>query len=76
MTDKWIKFAEVGNTGRTRIWNVITTYDDGTILGEIKWFARWRKYAFFPRPDTVYETTCLGGIVRFLNDQMEARSQR
>lgn len=40
------------------------------ILGMVKWFAKWRKYAFYPRDDepTVYEQTCLREIAKFIED--------
>jgi hypothetical protein len=35
------------------------------VIGYIKWFGRWRKYGFFPKPDTIYEETCLREIAHF-----------
>lgn len=32
------------------------------ILGEIKWFGRWRQYAFFPEGSTVWNKTCLDDV--------------
>lgn len=32
------------------------------VLGEIKWFGRWRQYAFFPSALTVWNTECLDDI--------------
>jgi hypothetical protein len=34
-------------------------------LGVIQW-CRWRCYAFFPEPDTLFEEKCLGDITAFL----------
>jgi hypothetical protein len=28
-------------------------------LGEIRWYGPWRKYALFPAPQRVFESTCL-----------------
>jgi hypothetical protein len=50
---------------KTGAWDVIAK--TGGTLGQILWFARWRKYGFFPAPDCVFETVCLGDIVAFLN---------
>lgn len=65
---KYIKFhlsEEQTKSGKTQIWNVTAKADDFT-LGQVRWFARWRKYSFFPAPDCVFEETCLGDIGDFL----------
>lgn len=62
----WIKFEEVrkSESGKTVIWQIFTL--DGTIcLGEVSWFGRWRKYAFHPERDTVFEQDCLREIATF-----------
>lgn len=67
----YIKFALMEQKPKTEVWRVLTR--EGGALGEIKWFPRWRKYAFFPFGDTVYEQICLGEIIKFLNDLMAKR---
>lgn len=32
------------------------------ILGEIKWFGRWRQYAFFPADGTIWNSQCLEDV--------------
>ena len=44
----------------------VTAKKDGFTLGEVKWFARWRKYVFCPAPDCLFEEVCLGDIADFL----------
>ena len=68
----WIEFVCVGDTGKTRRW-VVQEKRDGAPLGEIRWFGRWRTYAFYPARETVYEPTCLGDIAAFINAEMEKR---
>lgn len=73
---KWIAFEEVPAPldRKTKVWAVKTV--DGTAwLGEIRWFGRWRCYAFFPYTNTVYERTCLLDIVHFIDAQMLARQE-
>ena len=48
---------------KTQNWWVKT--DSGVTLGEVKWYAQWRKYAFFPEGLTVFEEVCLGEIAEF-----------
>lgn len=49
----------------TNWWNVRAL--DGTILGVVKWTSRWRRYAFFPEPNTMFEGECLFDITQFVN---------
>jgi hypothetical protein len=72
MKSKWIRFEQIGDTGKTKIWNVVTK-EEGYALGEIKWYAPWRKYSFFPLGSMVFEITCLMDIINFIKTQMEAR---
>ena len=70
----WVEFTEVGDTGKTKVWHVVTTYDGGgTVLGTIKWYGPWRKYSFFPTPTTLFEPTCLREIADFIDKAMAER---
>ena len=76
MTDKWVDFIlPPGQNPKTAIWHVIAKAD-GAVLGEIRWWGRWRGYAFFPRPHTLYEPTCLNDISRFITEAMSKRRAR
>jgi hypothetical protein len=74
---KWIEFKEVETAGRkTRIWAVMTTSElDPSSLGYIRWFGRWRGYAFYPDPGTLYEATCLNDIAAFIKEQNAAHRE-
>lgn len=50
---------------KTATWDVHAKRSGG-ILGSVKWFARWRKYCFFPAADCVFEETCLREIAEFI----------
>jgi len=75
MTSKWIRFelAEHQNP-KTSIWNVVAK-DGEFILGQIRWFGRWRGYAFFPQSNTLYENTCLSDIAGFIESAMRERKR-
>jgi hypothetical protein len=68
---KWIQFQVVRNTSRTQVWQVAARdvsknqLAGPTILGEVKWFGKWRKYSFFPETNTVFEQDCLRDIAHF-----------
>jgi hypothetical protein len=72
---KYIDFRLHGlsATGKTKTW-VVQNRENGTILGRINWFGRWRKYVFEPKPDMVFEETCLRDIAQFI--QQETTYQR
>ena len=65
---RWISFHLIFDTGKTKTWDVMTK-EEHAILGEIRWFGRWRGYAFFPLTDTVFEKTCLRDIANFIEEQ-------
>ena len=67
MTD-WITFKDAGTslTGKTRIWQVrVRPEQGGQLLGYVKWFGGWRRYAFYPSPETIFDQGCLLIIAEF-----------
>jgi hypothetical protein len=56
----------------TKRWDVQRA-DNHEYLGEVKWLAIWRRYAFFPNKGTAYDGTCLFEISEFCNHQTLAR---
>lgn len=42
-------------------------------LGEIKWYAQWRRYCFFPFDQVLFDASCLKEIQDHLNEMMAAR---
>jgi len=62
---KYINFRNErpSKSGKTKIWDVTSIRDE--ILGEIKWFGRWRRYAFNPGPLTVFEPGCMRVIANY-----------
>jgi len=67
---KFVDFTQaVQRTGaKTHTWAVLTV--QGHIpVGAVKWFGRWRGYAFFPSAETVFEQHCLRDIARFCEER-------
>lgn len=65
----WIvfEFAGPSKSGKTNEWRV-QPKDDGALaacIGVVKWYAPWRKYAFNPYTNTVFEQDCLREIATF-----------
>jgi len=68
---KWLEFKEEleTKTRRTKIINVISK-SHGDLLGEIRWFGRWRQYAFYPQPETVFTPECMQDITGVIQNLM------
>lgn len=63
---KWISFVErPQGAKKTRTWEVISDFG-GAELGQVRWFSRWRGYAFFPHSSTVFEKDCLRDLANFV----------
>lgn len=63
---KYIFFKEIGKTDKTVLYGIFSK-ENNIKLGMLKWFGRWRKYCFFPEPNTVYCGDCLVDIQKFLD---------
>ena len=76
MSATWIRFERIGDSasGKTRMWRVMA--NSGGDLGTIKWFGRWRCYAFYPDGATVYERKCLRDIADFCEEETRSRKKK
>jgi hypothetical protein len=65
---RWVSFQlEDRRAGaKTDVWNVWSLKTPPFHLGRVKWFSSWRKYAFFPTSQTLYEQDCLRDIAGFI----------
>jgi hypothetical protein len=70
MNSKWLIFEQTPCAGITQLWNV-RSKKHGDYLGSIKWFGRWRQYAFFPLPETAWNPECLKDICEFIRNLMD-----
>ena len=67
---RYLGFRFAGQKQKTQIWHVYSK-NHGSFLGYIKWFGRWRQYAFFPAAETVWNPECLGDIGVFIKKLMD-----
>ena len=77
-SSRWIDFVGPvrSPSGKTLVFSVCTKEDGAAkALGEIAWYGPWRKYAFSPRPNTVFEATCLRDLAAFCDWLMTGRGQ-
>lgn len=70
----FLQFHDHGpsKSGKTRVWG-IWSGQPGGYIGEVRWHAHWRRYAFFPNDGTLWDAGCLREVVAFIDEQMEAR---
>ena len=59
-------------TGKTWVYDVVSKM--GMMgLGEVKWFATWRQYAFFPYSETTFSSGCMNDVSKFIVALMDER---
>lgn len=68
---KFLNFTELPAKGVTKIIGVGN--NSGGKLAFIKWHSGWRRYAFFPFPDTLFDVACLNEISEFITELMDVR---
>lgn len=59
---------------KTTIWG-IWSGQPGGYIGEIRWYAHWRRYVFFPNDNTLWDASCLREITAFIDEQMLKRKE-
>ena len=74
---KYLEFVHVEDKPKTKVWEVRRKSEDiekdGLALGQIKYFGRWRQYAFFPYEGTIWNHECMMDIILFLNYENDLR---
>ena len=68
--------VDLGPGRETSDWLVETAYGTPITLGMIWWHRPLRCYAFFPKPDTFYEKTCLRDIANFCERETETQQRK
>lgn len=72
---KYIEFVPLDRPDlKTKIWRVQPIGEPGILLGHVKWFGRWRRYALFTEPMTVFEKDCLRTLADFC--EMKTKAHR
>ena len=57
---------------KTRKFTVLSKFDNAR-LGEVKWYARWRQYCFFPEGECVWSLDCMEDLTTFIHDLTEQK---
>lgn len=68
---EFISFIEVASKPKTKVWEVYSGKEifESALLGTVKWYGSWRKYAFFPEAQTLFEQQCLRDLADFCEKQ-------
>lgn len=62
-------YFELADKQNPSSWIIDVIADDGDVkLGEIRYYAHWRQYAFFTNGFIILEKTCMTDITRFLGE--------
>ena len=51
---------------KTPIYFLVNNNED--CIGTIKWHGAWRKFCFFPEPDTLWDNKCLNDVQKVINN--------
>jgi len=75
MSYKYLHFEEVETLPEKKTKRFLCLSSTGSVLGNVKWFGRWRQYCFYPAPETIFSTGCLDDIKDFILKLQEERKQ-
>jgi len=68
----YIEYMLTGQKPKTNVYTIFSK-SSGDRLGEIKWYAPWRQYCFFPDEETIWFKGCLNEINFLIKKFMDER---
>ena len=72
----YIYAVRIERKTKTSVWEIRNKKSDA-VLGEVRWYAPWRQYCFFPVGfSTVFNKDCLNVIVSFIKQAEHERTGR
>jgi len=74
--NKYIEIHLTERKKKTSVYRIIKKQGFNNILGEIRWFRKWRQYCFFPVDGTIFNDGCLITILDFLEKLKKKRRGR
>lgn len=69
---KWLRFEITERKPATVVVGVYSK-TQGSQLGLIGWYSRWRQYCFIPHQNTIYNADCLATITNCIKTLMAER---
>lgn len=72
--NKYIAFERGPDSpsGKTHSWHIYSTRSRD-LLGTVRWYSKWRQYAFYPEPGSIWNPECLHTVQRFVTYEMNVR---
>ncbi len=67
---KYIKFELAEQKPKTLVYDILNI-KSGDQIGQVKWFANWRQYVFFPERECIFSVGCLDDIIDFTKKVQE-----
>jgi hypothetical protein len=73
MENEYLIFKEESSkSGVTKVIGIYAKLSN-ILLGQIKWYGPWRRYAFFPDAGMVFDNNCLNAVIDEIKRLMEER---
>ena len=70
---KYLRFIDVeAYRQKTKIISIVNIHHD-EVIGEIKWFSKWRQYCFSPNFNTIWNKECLEDVNSIIKELMDER---
>lgn len=69
---QYMRLFEQPSKRKTKVWKVMQP-DCVLTLGYVKWLTRFRRYVYWPLPQTAYDASCLRYLALFCEQETEAR---
>lgn len=67
---KYIRFRLSEPKPKTLVYDILNNNSDD-LLGQVKWYANWRQYIFFPESGCIFSVGCLDDIIDFTRKVQE-----
>ena len=67
---KYIRFQLSEQKPKTLVYDILNNNSDD-LLGQVKWYANWRQYIFFPESGCIFSVGCLDDIIDFTRKVQE-----
>lgn len=64
------EYRGTSKSGKTEVYDIRC---NGMFLGEVKWYAPWRRYCFYPVAVSIFDFSCLKEIMEFISIKMNDR---
>jgi len=61
---KYIRFKLAEQKPKTLVYDILNNNSDD-LIGQVKYYAQWRQYIFFPQEGCIFSVGCLDDIIDF-----------